>query len=328
MHLRIVDEIFSYAQNMGSHEDIVTAALATSFSYCPRFTEKFFKKIGISHFKWKNRREYSYLIDAGWEINGNYSWIKNSEKFRPDILISKNEKWDEKKPPKDEQLILIESKIWAPFGPNQRKKYHEFKRKYSKTVNQDIKTILISIEKENFDDGYTFDINITWNSLIQLAEDIYKSIPEWNSESIILRELLDFIKIRLFPDKEDFKNEKDVYCPKILLQKMKYRLSSNLGRVSTPYKIEENDMDSKSYHDLIQHYRLINNDLMSDFKLKGGGKERYLCCSVKNNLAIFWVAEYSADPRDGEDCKKIGTVKLDSQHWYDEWFDVMTRVYR
>jgi hypothetical protein len=328
MHLRVVDEIFSYAQNLGSHEDIVTGALATAFCYCPKFTEKFFKKIGINFFKWKDGEEYRYLIDTGWEINGNYSWLKNNSKFRPDILISKNEKWDEKKPPKNEQLILIEAKIWARFGANQRKKYYEFRREYLKQVNEDIQTLLISIEEDNSDERYAFDSNLTWNKLIEISEDIYKSIPEWNSESVLLRELLDFTKIRLFPDNEDFKNENDIYCPKILLQKMKYRLSSNLGRVLAPYKIKENDMDCKPYHDLIKLYNLLDNDLMSAFIINGETKERYLCCAVKKNLAIFWVADYSADTKNGQDCRKIGTVKLDSQYWYDVWFDIMTKVYR
>jgi hypothetical protein len=311
---------------MGSHEDIVTAALSTAFCYCPNFTEKFFSKIGFRTYKWKDTKdEYDYLVDTGYEINGNYSWLKRGIKFRPDILISKKEKWDKKSPPRGEQLIVIESKIWARLEHKQEKQYHLFKQEYLKRVNKNIKTLLITLKEDNTREYFGFDKNITWNDLIKISEEIYKNIPEWNSESVLLRELIDFLKIRLLPDEEDFKNEQDQYCPKDILKRIKSRTCSNSYRVLDTYKMNENDMVCKPYSDLLALHNLKDDDLMSAFKLTNEKGERYICCAVKGKLAIFWVADYF-DKK--QDCKKIGTLKLNPSVWLNDWFDIMTKIYR
>ena len=47
MNIKVVETLFDYAQNLGSSEDIVTAALATAFAYCPDFNTSHLKIISV-----------------------------------------------------------------------------------------------------------------------------------------------------------------------------------------------------------------------------------------------------------------------------------------
>ena len=129
----------------------------------------------------------------------------------------------------------------------------------------------------------------------------------------------------ILPDEEDFKNEKDQYCPKSILKRIKSRTCSNSYRVLDSYKMIENDMECKPYLDLLALHNLEDNDLMSAFKLTKKKIERYICCAVKGKLAIFWVQDYFGNQ---QDCKRIGTIKLDPSVWLNDWFDIMTKIYR
>ena len=151
MELEVFRKLIDHTQNMGSHEDLVTAALATAFDYCPEFMEQFFNKLELKEYKFKNNGEYEYTLETGSVINNFYEWIDKDADidFKPDLVITKNEFWESNIIPKDEETILIESKVGAALRRSQREQYRKFKQIFEEKVSEKIKTILISLKNYN-----------------------------------------------------------------------------------------------------------------------------------------------------------------------------------
>ena len=91
MHIKIVDEIVDYIQNIRNLEDVVTGLLATCLSNSPTFMDKLFLELGIP--KIQRNKNHDYYVDTGFAIASNsYKWIKKENiilNFRPDIMVSK-----------------------------------------------------------------------------------------------------------------------------------------------------------------------------------------------------------------------------------------------
>ena len=245
MNIQLFREIIGYTQNLGSHEDIVTACLATAFSYCPKFTRKFFLELDINDFPWRHERghDYGYLVSTGPRINGNFGKLGSGIDFKPDIMISKLEEWEDKSKLKNEHLILIESKLGAVLDEKQEKNYQLFRKRFSKKFPNQIHLILISLKKESFDNF----LNKSWYEIIEIIEKIIKDMDDWSSEKLILKEIFDFMRISLIPDKGNFKNDEMDYCPKRILNELKSRTNFSSARLKQYSSISKNPISCPEY---------------------------------------------------------------------------------
>lgn len=311
MNINVVDTLFDYTQNLRSSEDIITGTLATAFHYCPKFSEVFFKNsFGINIPK-----DGNFYVATGYSTVG-YAWLKDLN-FRPDILISnKDEDWE--KEPDGEQLILIESKLWSKFGPNQINKYKKFKDLFSKKASNSVHMILISIEEH---EKGPFDQSLTWNKVIQLSENIFKEIDDDLAEKLVLKDIIVFMKLRLVPSLDDFKKNNEL-CPKEILKRIYNRLDRN--KLKLPIKPKNiSDFYEK---DGLKSINVSDSEKMSYSTLEINKKEYSLCCaySKEKKRVIFWIE--CEDTEDLEILFQTDTLNFNKKSWIDDWFDALLKI--
>jgi hypothetical protein len=334
MHTEIVDTLFDYTQNIGNNEDIVTGALATGFCYCPKFTELLFKNLKI-----KFSYPKGYFVNTGWEINKNYKWLNKEIKFRPDIMLSSYEEdWDYErdKPPHLEDLVLIESKLFGTkLNGRQEQCYKDFKSEFSKLKNCSIKMLLISIDdykdKEN---PALFDRAIKWQDLLAISEKIYyEELNEFDSERIILRELIEFIRIQMLPLKDDLYSGERLSPKKVLNNIKDIVRPKDLNIKNQKVVVKKTNQLSELYDDAIEMKKALKKILSSEgvtkttpssyFKLVGNeGNEFYINCAAIKNTALLWV-----DFEEDESLKMIGKLDFAKDQWKSDWFDISKAVF-
>jgi hypothetical protein len=319
MNFELFREIIGYTQNLGSREDLVTGCLATAFHYCPVFTESFFQKIGINDFPWKNRNKYDYLISTGPRINGNYGKIGAGVDFKPDIMISRLEEWSDESQLKKEHLILIESKMGAAFGENQKQNYQLFKEKFAAKFPDQIKLILISLKNESSDGFYPA---ISWFEVIKISEEIIRLMDDWNSEKLILTEIFSFMKISLVPSVDSLKNICGEYCPESIMKELKSRTDFSSARLRKIVSISENPISCPNYEQMFKMNEIGLKSPMSYIDISDDIKERYLGCAVCNEKALFWAEHID----EKEHCKIVGILRLNSPSWIEDWFDILSKM--
>ena len=318
MNINVIATLFDHTQNLGNSEDIITGALATAFHYCPEFTKKFFKKIEGIEFPKVGKN--GYYVDTGYSIE-RQDWLKGIT-FRPDILISnKDEDWKNK--PNGEQIILIESKLWANLPEKQEKSYKDFKKIFVSRKSNTIATLLISIKKIKTD---AFDKAITWNQAIKNSENIHKELDNDLAEKIILEEIIELMKLRLYPKIEDFENENENICPKAILSKIKYRLDwRSLGRIKNPDSVSnlysESDL-SKIKNEL----NISGKTKISYLEFEINNFKYSLNCALLNDgdKIFFWIED-----ENGDDVKikfKTKEINFNSQSWSNDWFSALIKI--
>ena len=334
MHVDIVDTMFEFTQNIGSNEDIVTGALATALYYCPQYTRMLFDELNINYpFNKK------YYVNSGWQFSSDYKWLKKSINFRPDIMLSLYEEdwnYEKNKPPENESLILVEAKFFgSKFGRDQEKCYREFKSEFSRLNTCNVKMLLISIEdyshKEN---SSLFDRVIKWQNLLDISENIYQNkIDDFESERIILGELIEFMKLQILPLKEDLFYEGKL-CPKKVLAHLKDIIRSEDLKVKnqriflketkplSEYYEDEYEMD-KVLNSKFNSMKITQNTPISYFKLYGQKNEEfYLNCAIVKNIAALWI-----DFEEDNSIKTLGQLNFAKRNWRSDWFETTNAAF-
>ena len=330
----MINEIIDYTQNLGSSEDVITALLATSIAYCPSFMYSLLEKTGIKCLQ-KDKNKYPYCIDTGFVISSSmYKWIgkvHNSTKlnFRPDIMISKVDEWNDDIP-KDEEIILIESKIWAKLGDNQADNYKTFKEICNKVNIKNVSTVLISLDGIGNDEiENNFDISTTWNHVIRFAREAIKEL-EIPVEEAFLQEIFDLIEIRLIPNKKDFFDGDKIDCKKVL-QKVKYRIAnysskraSKAKQIDFYYNDFELDNDNQ---ELIDRYGLNNRCQMSYLAFKNKNCTININCSMSSNgKIVFWHKNVDALTEGCSRYEFISEIDLSKPYWKYSWSDTLYKI--
>jgi len=324
MELEVIRKIIDYTQNMRSHEDVVTAALTTAFDYCPEFMEQFLKYMKLKEYNFKNNGNYNYTLETGSVINGYYKWLGKEIDFRPDIVISKQE-WEEDKAPKNEETILIESKVGAILRPDQRKQYKKFKQYFEEEVSNNVKTILISLKKYNKRDVKEFDEVITWDKVIKISKDIYKDLQVSKRMKRIIKDLIDFIKFSLIPKTENLKNEDGQFNPKKILKQMKTRSAFNTATPVNNYEVALNEVENSDYLKMIERYNILNSDIMSYLWYFKKREQYYFYCLVKGKKSIFWIERYNRNKL--QNFYAVGDIDFSKKKWSTDWYNVLTEAF-
>ena len=331
MHLKIVNEIIDYTQNLGSSEDIVTALLAISLSYSPSFADNLFSELGIPIIK---RNEYDeYFIDTGFSINSkSYAWISekdNSVNFRPDIMVSRISEWTDEIP-KGEQLILFESKLWAQLEDKQANSYEMFKEVCRKSGINKVYNVFISLDElGNSLITKKFDIAITWNQVIGAA---HKVIEQHNNfiEQQFLEEVFCLMEMRLKPDKDEFVENGNINC-KIVLQKLKYRiLSYSSTQPKKPKDIDSyyNDIDNDpNYDDFFKKFNLSKKCQMSFLEISTAKEKMDINCAINlDNKIIIWYEKINKDNEEYGNPQLISQIDMEKPYWHNVWYDTLKKI--
>lgn len=326
MELEVFRKLIDHTQNMGSHEDLVTAALATAFDYCPEFMEQFFNKLELKEYKFKNNGEYEYTLETGSVINNFYEWIDKDADidFKPDLVITKNEFWESNIIPKDEETILIESKVGAALRRSQREQYRKFKQIFEEKVSEKIKTILISLKNYNKKDVKEFDKLITWDKVIEISKDIYKDLQVSGRAKGIIKDLIEFIEISLIPIRESLKNGDGKFNPKKILNQIKGRTEFNTATIVNSYRVGLNEVKNSGYSKMMQQYNILDSDMMSYLLHSQKSKTYYFYCLVKGKKSIFWIERYNRNKL--QNFHAIGDIDFSKRNWTAGWYNVLTEA--
>jgi len=334
MHIKMVNEILDYTQNLGSSEDIITGLFAAAIGNCPVFTHKLFNQLGIKNIQ-KKPTDDDYYLDTGFAISSNiYGWISNADNtviinIRPDIMISKCEEWNDDIP-KDEELILIESKIWAKLGKNQAGNYKAFKEICNKVKMNNVSTVLISLDEIGNDEiSENFDISLTWNKVIGSARELIKS-HENLVEKGFFEEIFDLIETRLIPDREDFYENGKIDC-KSVLQKMKYRIANyspekaqNAKKVDFYYDDLDSDPD---YKEIIERYGITKDCEMSTLSIHTKNCIVEINCGISlNSRLVFWYEKVDKITEKYSKPEILSEIDLTQPYWKQSWYDTLYKV--
>ena len=201
MHLKIVHDLFYNVQNLNSNEDIITSALATMFDKSDKFMLGFFNKVfstKLSREKYnkikKSYEKNGYYCDTGYELSNNaYTWLECKPKinFKPDIWLDFYKDGLEKDtPPKtDGGTILVESKIdKGTLTPKQKEGF-----KQVATINQIQPLLRLMIDTKTHDKKAAlysmFDEIITWNDVVNFADEVIKEGDVSGADDVVLSEL-------------------------------------------------------------------------------------------------------------------------------------------
>ena len=314
MDIQVVNTIIDYTQNLKSSEDVITGILATILKLYPAFTKKFIKELKIT-----TPIKDHYYLDTGYSIT-NYRWCEGVG-IKPDLMISDiEEEWDKDIAPINENLILIESKLWASLPKKQEQSYKIF-RDICKKKNT-IVNILISIKKI---DTNAFDRQFTWNQIINISEDIYSDLEGQIEEISQLRELIDFMKVRLIPSIDDFKNDNGNLCPKEILKRIKYRLKSNFFKPIQKPTTVSSVYDENELTVLNECLNLSETSQFSYILFNLNEKEYSICCGVTNdNSCIFWIEDENM--KDLKILMKTNQINLDDKSWGEKWFEALIEI--
>lgn len=346
MDLKVVHKLFDNVQNLKSYEDIATAALVTMFEVSDTFTTKFHEKVFGKKNHQKSITAIKELCSDGYWVgigdtisNKNYKWLdlKPKTSFKPDIWLSTSEfEPAGGKVPAKTGHFLIESKYGnGCLTAAQEKGYPQMAGldKFGPVLR-----LLIHTKKcELKEYGHCFDETITWADLVKISNSLIdqetgKSLSE--AESIILEEILDFLKFRLAPefDLDDYSGtplEKEAK----LLHDILSELRNRLGLRELIYPKEWKHFYKK---DDFEYWCLDDKYLK---QMKVGESKRYAGCdnwisAVKTNRNEYllrfesWTAAGGEDqPANMSDLKSI-KLRFSSRLWIDEWFKALQEVER
>jgi hypothetical protein len=346
MKLEIVRKLIGHTQNMGSNEDVVTAALATAFDYCPEFMRQLFIELGLEEYKFENNGKCLPTLESGSVIQSKYyKWLERTDiNFKPDLVITKSKFWVEDKdnPPTGDEVIIVESKLFkADLDEVQEEQYRLFKQELLAKGNIKIQMILISIhdykEKET---PKLFDKVVTWDEVIEKSKKILNNLKTSKTKVNTLHDLTRLISFKIGPPKEDLKNGSG-FCSRKILSELKMlvwsqRIKDHCESIDLigPKKIFDSYYDKKDYEYLIkrlQKHAINERDLESSyiiFKPKSDNLDSsisdqrfYLNCLMKGKKAIFWI-EFDVRKDEKDDIVPLGTINFQNKKWKDEWISL------
>jgi hypothetical protein len=211
--------------------------------------------------------------------------------------------------------------------------YQQFKKAFSNGNNNSVKMILISIKDYRLKEKpELFDKVVTWNEILDISEKIYFKLDEYESERIVLRELIDFMKLQIIPSVEDiFIDGKP--CPNCILTELKQVIKSKEVRMNNKrIRVEDTQKLSEGCDDdflsvILESYskeRIKKSDPFSYIKLSGKNESFYLNCSIiNNNKAVFWI-----DYHETEGLLPLGKLKFDKNFWKNDWMIIADSAIR
>ena len=195
--------------------------------------------------------------------------------------------------------------------------------------------LLISIEDYSDKENATlFDKAIKWQDLLDISETIYQNkIDDFESEGIILGELIEFMKLQILPLKEDLYYEKKL-CPKKVLNHLRDIIKSKDLKIKNPrISLQETKPLSEHYEDKGEMKKVLKTNLSSEgitqstplsyFKLYGSGNiEFYINCAIVKNSAIFWI-----DFEEDKSIKVLGQLNFVKKQWRNDWFEIGNKAF-
>lgn len=344
MHLKIVHDLFYNVQNLNSNEDVITSALATMFDKSDKFMLDFFNKVfstKLSREKYNKIKKFykknGYYCDTGYALSNNaYTWLECKPKinFKPDIWLDFYKDGLEKNSPpkKDGGTILVESKIGK--GALTPKQKEGFKR--IATINQMQPLLRLMIDTKAHDKKSAlysmFDEIITWNDVVNFADEVIKEGDISGADDVVLSELLSFLKERLAPefDIEEYSGEKRVKESNLLhdiLYEIRKRININEKQMINPkeWKKSYGESSEEYWNNYDEHFK----DLFVGKSSKHKGCDKYIVASKSKtgNFYLrfeFWREDYDS-PVNADDITAI-ELNFKSKIWIDDWFSLMQKT--
>ncbi len=318
MKLELLTNLISNAQNLGSHEDMVTACLATMMENSPAFMKYFLKKTKIAD----KGISKDYFLDVGSLLSKkNYEFLSNDFKssiVKPDIWLDFDK--DIVKSKTDSLQVIIEAKIFGgTLTPSQKKLYKILKneKKFKK-----VRVVLIDSvgrDAKTYCDGL-FDICLTWRDVLRISRTIL-DVELSPAERFGLEPLLDLMEERITPefDLDDYSGKNITEKRTKLLHDLLFSIRDRLGFSRRKHHIYPNqwttgEKNSKAGYDTSKYLFLNSSE---------SRRVRVLWMSKSDEVKVqFEIARKSGEWRGGEEF----VLGFESSMWISEYSSLIEKA--